>query len=331
MDCQSVSELGSAGDKGWGSPACTPLWFVVTGRNCSHTVQVCLSSLLEQESRQWRCIVIVDDPQDDSFALASAYARAYGEKFIVLRNDTRMYKAASFVKALELIPPDGIVAELDLDDSLSSPTAVGDLLLLHTRYDVVWTQHVTVNHTIRPWNTWRSTPLPDGWSRRTAEADRVWSASYFPGHLRTFKKYLFDRVDKSMFYFDGAPLRVAFDMVYYTTLIEMVPPALVCFYGEAICVYNVWPHNDEFLEIDSIAAGVGAAGANVCQSEMDRWFKRLPLPPRLDVRCTVEATGPAITVTRMFQGQNGQATLRYTFEKPSPDRSARMSRWVPCA
>lgn len=302
--------------------AFSPLWFVVIGRNCAHTVRSCLDSLLAQELDAWRCIVVDDASDDGTLTLARRYADASGGRITVLRNDTRRFKAVSFLRALELVPEDGIVAELDLDDQLSSTSAVGDLLRLHARFDVVWTQHVTVNHTARPWTTWRSTPLPAGWTRRSAEGDRVWSASYFPGHLRTFKKYLFDRLDRAMFSYAGEPLRVAFDMVYYTAILELAPHALAFFYDRPLYTYNIWGHNDEFTEIDSVAAGLGAARPELCQSAMDRWFKRLPVLRPLEVAVRTRADGGATVATRTVPAPTGVQTLEYRLPGGGQDREA---------
>lgn len=300
-------------------PSFTPLWFIVTGRNCSHTVRTCLDSLLQQSSGAWRCVVVDDGSGDGTFELAREYARAHPERILALRNETRLHKAVSFVNALGLVPDDGIVAELDLDDELSSTSAVDDLLRLHAHYDVVWTQHATVNHTMRPWTTWRSTPLPAGWTRRVPEDDRVWSASYFPGHLRTFKKYLFDAIDSRTFLFEREPLLVAFDMVYYTAIVELAPDPLVCFYDRPIHRYHVWPHNDDFLEIDTRSAGLHASSRRLCQSEMDRWFKRLPVLTPLSVSASVRTDGEATVATRTVHTPAGLKTLRYTFSKTDPD------------
>jgi glycosyltransferase involved in cell wall biosynthesis len=304
----------------------TELCFVVTGRNCRSYAAACLDSLLAQRSTCWKGILVDDSSDDGTCDILASYQRQRPDKFELVVNSRRLFKAESFTLALQRLPPTSIVAELDLDDSLRDPCAVDDVLVLHRLFDVVWTQHQTVNHTKREWNTWRSTPLPSGWSRATAARERVWSKDYFPGHMRTFKKYLFDAVADESLLFDGQPLRVAFDMAYYTAIIESVPDSARCFYDKPVYTYNVWDHNDEFKELALARVGIQARHRAWCQSEMDKWFKGLPRRDQLHVtrRWQVQQDGRTIvthTVSPRNRSDESDVELAFVFRAASPEET----------
>lgn len=252
------------------------IYFIVTGRQNGKLLHSCFDSLLAQSSSHWHCIYVDDASTDESLEVASRHASRWPDFFTVLTNQVRKYKAVNFIRACQLIPPWGIVAELDADDRLVGQKVVDDLTVLHTFFDIVWTQHSTVNESGLSWDTWQSTPLPHDWSRENASGTAVWTKEFFPGHLRSFKRFLFDYINHAIFFYQQKPLKVAFDMVYYTSLLELVPGDLACFYNQICYEYHILAHNDEFTEKALIASGQYQKMAEFCQTAVDYWFKQQP-------------------------------------------------------
>jgi glycosyltransferase involved in cell wall biosynthesis len=283
----------------------TRLTFIVVGRNCEQAVNNCLGSVLRQACQHWECIVVDDCSSDATYEVARAIA-GRDPRFTMLRMPNRSYKAICFSVALKLTQRESIIAELDLDDQLASDDVVETLLHLHLRYDVIWTQHLTVNRSERPWETWRSTPLPKNWNRRTTEDNRVWSKSFFPGHMRTFKRFLFEQLEPERWLFDGRPVKVAFDMIYYTSILEIAQPGTKCFYNKELYLYNVWPNNDDFTEVDLRSNGAAELNQDMCQSAMDRWFKKEPTNGLLNGVAVQVSRTPVGDWTRSITLDNGQ-------------------------
>lgn len=252
------------------------VYFIVTGRQNGSWLSHCFESLLQQTSADWHCIYVDDASTDQSVSVAENYQNNYPGHFTLLKNQQRLLKTVSFNKACKLIPSTAVVAEMDADDRLLGNEVVSDLIILHTFFDVVWTQHITKNLTNLPWDTWRSTEIPSNWSRKSAAGNNVWSKEYFPGHMRTFKKLLFDYIDPKFFIFQNEPLKVSFDMVYYTSLLELVPPDFICFYSKNCYEYRVLPHNDEFLERSLRNSKPTETNSKYFQTAMDAWFKTQP-------------------------------------------------------
>lgn len=251
-------------------------YFIVAGRQNGPWLSYCFESLLQQISADWHCIYVDDASTDQSVSVAEKYQKNYPEHFTILKNEQRLLKAVSFNKACKLIPSTAVVAEMDADDRLLSNGVVNDLIILHTFFDVVWTQHITKNLTDLPWDTWHSTSLAANWSRKSAADNSVWSKEYFPGHMRTFKRFLFDYLDPKLFIFQDEPLKVAFDMVYYSSLLELVPTNFICFYDKDCYEYRILPHNDEFIERSMIKSQPTKKTSVFFQTTVDAWFKTQP-------------------------------------------------------
>jgi glycosyltransferase involved in cell wall biosynthesis len=253
------------------------IYFVSTGYNCENYIRECFDSLLCQTSNQWHCVFVDDCSVDNTFHIAKQYEIKYPIFFTALCNNERSYKAVGFQRAVSLINSDSIIAELDVDDELACSNTVEELLLLHKKFDLVWTQHTTINKSSRYWDVWRSTRLPSKWNRNHPKRSDIWSKIFFPGHMRTFKKFLYDKIDPACFYYKGDPIKVAFDLVYYTSLLEITPIEYTCFYNKVCYKYVIRDNNDQFIEDDiTIQKGINEKNGAFCQTIIEKWFKSLP-------------------------------------------------------
>jgi glycosyltransferase involved in cell wall biosynthesis len=234
-----------------------------------------------QSSDDWKVIFVDDASTDNSLEIAKCWQIRRADKFVLLSNKIRGYKTVGFLRALEYIPLNEIVAELDADDTLFTNSVVQELNELHKKYDLVYTQHATSNYSSRTWEAWRSTELPVNWTRHFPSREKVWDQRNFPGHLRTFKRHLFELIDRAVLWYQGEPLKVAFDLVYYTCLLEMVPKEKISFYDKICYHYKVREKNDQFIEDDLLEADNREHMKHWCQTEIDKWLKSLPACQRL--------------------------------------------------
>ena len=116
-------------------------------------------------------------------------------------------------------------------------------------------------------------------------------------------------------------MHAAFDLVYYTALLEMAPVSAICFYNRELYRYNVWEHCEDFREKDLTAAGVKDSNRRMCQTEIDRWFKSQPKLSKLPV--TVENTYSEecfISKRIIRPNSNYVTTYLYLFSNQSHDK-----------
>ena len=249
------------------------IYFIITGHNCGELLAACFGSLLRQTSNQWHAIYVDDASTDNTLTIAQDHYFQHPHFFTILANETRALKSYGFLRAINGLSPNIIIAELDGDDELINIDTVSELIHLHTQFDLVYTNHTTTNFSKREWIKWRSTPLPPGWTRSYPIREAVWDINNFPGHLRTFKKFLFDQIDQADFVFNGELLKVAFDLVYYTILLEMTPTKKIYFHDKNCYHYKVREMNDQFIEDDLIAIGKKDEQHDMRQTQIDIWLK----------------------------------------------------------
>lgn len=224
------------------------LVFVVTVRNNPTLLDRCLRSVAAQRYPRTRCVVIDDASDDGTCAVAARWSRERPDLFTLHLVSQRRGKMANFYDAVMGLDDHDVVVELDGDDILLSRDAGRDLARLHTRLDLVWTQHRVSRHRWPTWPHFRSTDLPPAY-RSASDLPRLpWSRTWHPSHLRSFKAWAFRRIDPEDLRLDDDWVQVCADVAYYTPLVEMTPPALRYFYDRELAVYNVTAQNDKFLE-----------------------------------------------------------------------------------
>jgi hypothetical protein len=224
------------------------LVFVVTVRDNATLLDRCLRSIESQTYERTRCIVVDDASRDGSAAVAARWRSERPDLFTVHVNTQRRGKMANFYDAVMDVARDDVVIELDGDDELLSPEAASDLVRLHMRLDLVWTQHRVERHQWTSWPHFRSTDLPPAYRHRANLPRLRWTRSWHPSHLRSFKAWAFHRIDRDDLMVDGAWVQAASDFAYYTPLVEMTPPTLRYFYDRELTLYNITADNDKFRE-----------------------------------------------------------------------------------
>lgn len=204
---------------------------VVVGRNCKGYARKCLGSLLWQDYKDLG-LIVVDDASDDGTSDEVDRMLDGREDTIVVHNAERTPKIASWKKAVSSLcdNPEAVIFWIDLDDWLTVPTAISEMMVLHEKYDVAWSQYwdkafgrrgccAALNGDVRKL-TWRSS------------------------HLKTFKKRLFDAIDEADLK-DGSGnwLPVAIDLAVMFPLIEMAGLDKCHFYDKVLYCYSDNPQS----------------------------------------------------------------------------------------
>jgi len=164
--------------------------FIVPCRNIEKNVPKLLSSLLEQTSDNWRCVIIDDMSDDDTQMTILNYLteNSIDSKISFHHNYVRKH---ALKNVIELSRPhqdsNDVIAVIDGDDQLCNPNTVKLLLDAYSAgNDIVWTAH---KWDINGMNISKSMPAnvnPYQWP---------WSTS----HLRTFRASLLKDVSDENF------------------------------------------------------------------------------------------------------------------------------------
>lgn len=246
--------------------------FNIRVRNAEKYIRKCIESVIHQSDDNWSCRIINDASTDNTANIITSISHKYEDKIFVRCNTERYWGLANFVFNLQALDPYDIVVQLDGDDYLAHRNVVKDLRELHTRYDVIWTQY-DVNSKLYPkWYHWPSTSLPDDWTRNNPKREYIWTRYAHPGHLHTFKKFLFDHIDMKYLFYNGEWIKYASEAAYYTPIIEMCHPKYRYFYDKICMYYNITDQNCTLIDDPDKEIG---------QMNLARYLKSLPVQQKL--------------------------------------------------
>ncbi len=160
--------------------------FIVPCYNMSRNFENLVSSIVSQNDDRWRCIMIDDISEDDTWKYLSSINH---EKFHMIKNKSKKFALRNIVDNARLFQDrdDIVIATIDGDDMLCNDDTVSLLLDEYDRgSDVVWTAH---KWDINGMNISKEMPAkvdPYSWP---------WSTS----HLRSFRSKLMKTVSDENF------------------------------------------------------------------------------------------------------------------------------------
>ncbi|MHC1709806.1 MAG: glycosyltransferase [Methanomassiliicoccales archaeon] len=186
--------------------------FVICGRNVEpRKFERCWRSLLDQRFTRWGAI-IVDDASNNGLAEFIEMRTAdQADKITFIRNTERRGVLFNVHRAIKnyCTDPNTVIVILDMDDQLLGPNVLGSV---HDQY--MSGADMTIG---TPWK-WGKGILPyepDFENVRMPRFGDVWM------HLRTFRKFLFDRIPTSYFKKDGEWIDKFTELTYMVPMVQM--------------------------------------------------------------------------------------------------------------
>ncbi|MCQ1537134.1 glycosyltransferase [Methanosarcina sp. KYL-1] len=189
-----------------------PFIFIMCARNLAPSKFLrCWQSVLGQTMENWGAIIIDDGSDNCLPEFISFLTNGYKHKVTYIRNNKRKGVLSNINKAIRdfCINPYSIIIILDADDMLLS----NDVLLNLNRHylkgaDMTVGSMLRINKGIIPY-------VPDFKNPRNKRGGDVWM------HLRTFRKYLFDRIDLNDFKRNGQWIDKFTELTYMIPISEM--------------------------------------------------------------------------------------------------------------
>lgn len=200
----------------------------------------CIESILSQEYKNYKLIVIDDCSTDDTWNIIQGY------KIKSKRNEIHIGSAiANYVQGIKIGSHDDIIVCIDGDDYLPGDYVLGYLNAVYTKN--VWLtygqytslsgrfenicqhlSHVNTCDTI-------GHKIVSELNSRTYRQSKVWCTS----HLRTFRKWLFDKIkDEDLHDAEGNYFKTCCDVCMMYPMIEMAGDKHVIFIDRIMYVYD---------------------------------------------------------------------------------------------
>lgn len=201
---------------------------LVTVYNSVKWIEQCLNSVVNQDYKKYKLIVIDDHSTDGTWEIINKY-------------DTCSYRTKSNLGVGSLPnmqtgismfsdDPEDIIITLDGDDWFSNNSVLSYLNDIY-QDDNIWLTYGQYEPLSKTYSNYCK-PIPN---TRTYRRSRVWLTS----HLRTFKARLWNSIDKNDFKLeDGTYVPACGDLVFMYPMIEMASSKHIKFIEKVLMVYN---------------------------------------------------------------------------------------------
>ena len=225
---------------------------ISVGKDCQD-IERFFASLDEQTYQDWECLICVDAGSNadvyalthKSFRLEAGHENGYRDKHYseyVHRSNIRRYYMFNFF-SMAMRAKGDILATLDLDDSLNTPTALETIAEAYKDKDT--------------WITYGNYKSSDGihghWCKELTSEDwqNIRKAPWKTSAMRTFRKELFYKIRPESFIdWDGNWYKRATDRAMMIPMLEMAGPKHVKFIKDYIYYANARPKSERQEEIE---------------------------------------------------------------------------------
>jgi len=207
---------------------------IVVGGPAEGYVRTCLRSLVAQTVGDWQACVVLDPVGDKTYEHACSVD---DPRIKVVLNAERQFALMNTCDAIDTLhmEPDDIIVSIDADDWLARADSL----------EVVKREYDSDADLLLTYGSWMSYPNPSA-NTNTKEPYRpedfegnIRKVSWRASHLKTFKRKLWDRVDRAGFEDpQGGYFRVAWDLAFMWPMLEMAGYRRTRWIPERIYVYN---------------------------------------------------------------------------------------------
>ena len=202
--------------------------------NAAQWIRRCVQSVISQTVSDWEVVVVNDGSTDETAAELQTLSDS---RISVISNQHNQASSlGSIIRGIDAIAgrtaPDDVIINVDGDDCLENVDVLACLQDVYTDHDIWLTYGNYCN------NVWVGSVCHYLAETRTYRSGGInqWCTS----HLRTFRKHLFDRVNRVDFLdYDGKPYQFAGDLALMYPLVELAGPRRIKFIDKCLYVYNV--------------------------------------------------------------------------------------------
>jgi glycosyltransferase involved in cell wall biosynthesis len=207
---------------------------VIPSYNNERWVEQNISSALTQNYKNYRVIYVDDCSTDNTFNIARLCINKYNGnlKTTLVRNTRRVGAMENLYNAIHSCDNEEIILTLDGDDWLENNNVLNTLNNVYKSQDAWVTYGQYTNSTDHAIGI--SQPIPENITTANMFRSFTWCSS----HLRTFYAWLFKKIKREDFIYEGRFMSMAWDLTIMLPLLEMA--GLHSKYiGDILYVYNL--------------------------------------------------------------------------------------------
>lgn len=201
------------------------------GYNAEKYVERHMKSIQSQLYKNYIHIIVDDCSQDKTLYEINKYK---DDKTIVYRNTVNQKWIRNSLQYLTPhIQLDDVIVLVDLDDSLAHNSVLNKLVKAYTKNDC-WMTYSLFRYSNGKTSDWIPRYTPEIYEKKLYRK-AIWSF----GHLRTFKGFLWDALDKEdLKDLNGNYFTCTYDQAILLPMLEMCPVGKVYFIDDVMYNYN---------------------------------------------------------------------------------------------
>lgn len=220
---------------------------MMLGYNSAPWIRKSVESALKQNYKNFQVIAVDAHTNDGTYEILKEYES--DPRFTLIRNDERKYVSENVCIAVDNSPDDTIICALDFDDWLIRDDVLSilndayneNIWLTYGNYVDYYSDNFIIDHKA----------LSD-YPKEVVENNKFRSDKWRSTHLRTFKKSLFQKINRKDFIdpTTGTWYKMAGDMGYMFPMLEMAGQRHK-FISTILYTYNKSnPMNDDKVSLD---------------------------------------------------------------------------------
>jgi glycosyltransferase involved in cell wall biosynthesis len=215
---------------------------LTTVYNCENYIERCLSTIMSQTFKNFKCYITDDLSTDKSVQLIKEFIKN-DSRFILVKNETKLYQPGNYDNILRNfldIDDKDVVVEIDGDDWLPDSKVLERVNNLYTDENV--------------WIANGSFKYPNGmagFSSKQENLDNLRNSRFTASHMRTWRVFLWRKIKQDDLKDEnGIYWKVTGDLSFMYPMLEMSGDEHYRFMPEINYVYNdTNPLNDHKIDL----------------------------------------------------------------------------------
>jgi glycosyltransferase involved in cell wall biosynthesis len=218
---------------------------LTTVYNCQDYIERCLSTIMSQTFKNFKCYITDDLSTDNSVKLIEEFIKN-DDRFILVKNKTKLFQPGNYdniLRNFENIDDNDVVVEIDGDDWLPDSKVLERINNVYSD-DNVWIANGSFKY-------------PNGmvgFSSKQENLDNLRNSRFTASHMRTWRVFLWRKIkQEDLKEEDGIYWKVTGDLSFMFPMLEMSGNEHYRYMSEINYVYNdANPLNDHKIDLSLV-------------------------------------------------------------------------------
>ena len=215
---------------------------ITTVYNCEKYIEKCLSTIMSQTFKDFKCYITDDMSTDNSVSLIENIIKG-DNRFILIKNNTKLYQPGNYDQVIrnnKEILDNEVIVEIDGDDWLPNSKCLEKVNKVYED-ESIWITN----------GSFKYSSGANGFSSKQKIDENLRNSRMTCSHMRTWRAFLWRKINQNDLKDEnGTYWRVTGDLAFMFPMLEMSGEEHYHFIDDVIYVYNEQnPINDHKVDL----------------------------------------------------------------------------------